>query len=137
MVTVQILQTSGSDSPTTFSANGMALCLGDETVTVTVVLVPQDFSTDPVSQGAELTTIDGLAGFNEWTADFDGEADLIPDVPFVMYALAYDSTGTLVAEANQTISDLGDGVQRLPSKKKTKKKPKKVAKSKKAVKRSK
>ena len=122
-VQMQILETSGSDSPTTFTANGTAICLGGETITVKVVLVPADFNSTPTVQSATVTAVTGAPGLNEWTASFDST----PDLPFGLYALAYDSS-TLVGQANEIVTEIifDDAITRR--KRKGKKKVKKVSK---------
>lgn len=126
-VTLEILDTFGEDSPSmTFTANGTAVCLGGESVNVTVVLVPPDFSSVPAVQPAVVTPVSGAPCFNEWTVTFEGG---IPDVPFAIYALAYNvSTGGLVGSVDEIISVIDSAVKRLHLKKKTKKKTKKVNK---------
>jgi hypothetical protein len=123
-VQLQILHPIAGESPLQgFTANGTALCLGGEAITVKVLLLTLDLSFS-LNKPAPLTPVGGLPGVNEWTVDFV-PGDNIPDLPYALYALAYNNTNALVAETDITL----DGGF-VPFRKRKEKKAKKNGKKK-------
>jgi|SRR5215471_10204912 hypothetical protein len=123
---LQILQPDGSPTihtATAFTADGTALLMPDGPITVSVLLLRVDLSFT-LTKNAPLTPVGGLAGVYQWSVQFTA-ADGIPPGAYALYALAYDSGGTLVGQAE---INLLVGVSAPESEKKKKKKGKKAAK---------
>jgi len=101
-VQLQILQpAAGSEPEQVFTTNGVVLCMGAGPVSVNVFLVMLDFSFS-LTKPAVLTPVGGLPGVSEWTAGFTA-GDGVPAGDFALYALAYDNTNALVADAEVTL----------------------------------
>jgi hypothetical protein len=122
-VQVQILRPDADDAiQQVFTATGTALCMGNETITLNVLLATLDFGFALIKQ-VPLLPVQGLPGVNEWTVSYNAN-DSVPFAPYALYALAY-CNGALTAQSEVTV----DGGALAPLKRKQKK-GKKAAKKK-------